>query len=245
VRAITISAVPVPRRSNAKEYLDTPGDHAAELGGNLRDIRRLNSWFGGTRLAVREVERVLEGKRSARVLDVATGSGDIPLALSRWAQLRGIDLEIVGADLSVEVISEARRHVVGSSVRLARADARRLPWMEGTFDVVCSCLALHHFDPGEAVEVLREMWRVSSGAIVVTDLTRTYLGYIGTWLATRTLATNVLTRHDGPLSVRRAYTPREMSELARDAGIYAATVQPRPLFRQVLIGRKGDGHDHE
>jgi ubiquinone/menaquinone biosynthesis C-methylase UbiE len=244
VKGITISALPIPLRSDAKEYLDSPGSHAGELSRNLRDIRRLNAWFGGTRLAVTEFERALRGKRSARVLDVATGSGDIPLALSTWGKSHGVDLEIVGADLSPEVISEARRHVVASSIRLARADARCLPWRDETFDLVCSCLALHHFDPGEAVQVLREMWRVTSGAILVMDLTRTYLGYVGTWMATHTVAANVLTRHDGPLSVLRAYTPREMSDLARAAGIFPADVQTRPLFRQVLTGHKGGEHDH-
>src|SRR5947209_15412886 len=123
MKGADIFIIPTPPHSRAKEYLDAPGNHANELGGNLRDIRRLNAWFGGTRLAVTEVQRVLSGKQSARVLDVATGSGDIPMALARWGKSQGIDLDIVAADLSPQVISEARRYVVGSDVRLARADA--------------------------------------------------------------------------------------------------------------------------
>lgn len=242
VKGADIFIIPTPPHSSAREYLDAPNNHATELGGNLRDIRRLNAWFGGTRLAVTEVQRVLSGQQCARVLDVATGSGDIPMALSRWGKSEGIELEIVATDLSPQVISEARRYVVGRDVRVARADARHLPWNDGTFDLVCSCLALHHFEPDEAVQVLREMCRVTSGAMVVIDLARSYLGYIGTWVATRTVATNVLTRHDGPLSVLRAYTPREMSDLAQAAGIPRAEVRTRPLFRQVLIGRKGGEH---
>ena len=102
-------------------------------------------------------------------------------------------------------------------MRLARADGRELPWTDGAFEIVSCCLALHHFPPVEAARVLREMWRVASGGIVVTDLTRSYPAYVGTWLATRTVASNVLTRHDGPLSVLRAYTPQEMRELAAAA----------------------------
>ena len=75
--------------------------------------------------------------------------------------------------------------------------------------------------------------------IVATDLTRGYLAYAGTWLVTHTLARSRLTRHDGPLSVLRSYTPREMGNLAHDAGIAGAIVQRRPLFRQVLIASKG------
>jgi ubiquinone/menaquinone biosynthesis C-methylase UbiE len=128
---------------------------------------------------------------------------------------------------------------------LARADVRTLPWSDGAFDVVSCCLALHHFTSVDAVRALREMWRVASSAIVVTDLTRSYAAYIGTWLATRTVASNVLTKHDGPLSVLRAYSPQEMGELAAAAGISPVTVQAYPLFRQVLIGWKDGRPSHD
>jgi ubiquinone/menaquinone biosynthesis C-methylase UbiE len=171
-------------------------------------------------------------------LDVATGSADIPLAMSKWGARHGVDLNIVGADISPAVEKEARRNIVGSDIRLARADARELPWTDGAFEVVSCCLALHHFSPDDAVQVLREMWRVASRAVVVTDLTRSYLAYVGTWLATRIVASNALTRHDGPLSVLRAYTPAEMRGLAIEAAISPVSVREYPLFRQVLVGWK-------
>ncbi len=225
-------------RRDDPEFLDSPDRYASDLEANLRDIRRLNAWFGGTRLAVDGLERVLKGKRHAGVLDVATGSADIPLAMSRWGTSHGVDLKVVGVDVSRAVVAAARRHVAGSDVRLAQADARALPWRDGTFDVVCCCLALHHFSPDEAAQVLSEMWRVASHAIVVTDLTRSYIAYAGTWLATRTVTSNLLTRHDGPLSVLRAYTPTEVRRLANLANISPATVKTYPLFRQVLVAWK-------
>jgi ubiquinone/menaquinone biosynthesis C-methylase UbiE len=147
---------------------------------------------------------------------------------------------MVGTDVSAVVVAEARRHLVGSDVRVAQADGRALPWTDGAFDVVTCCLALHHFSPADAVQVLQEMWRVASSAVIVTDLTRSYAAYIGTWLATRTVVSNLVTRHDGPLSVLRAYTPAEMRELAAAATISPVTAHVYPLFRQVLIGWKGD-----
>jgi SAM-dependent methyltransferase len=177
-------------------------------------------------------------------LDVATGSGDIPRALWRWSRQNGIDLDIVACDLSEEVLSAARLHLVGTGVRLARADARALPWRSGQFDVVLSCLALHHFAPSDAVVVLQEMWRVASVAIVVTDLRRGYTAWAATWAATRALTGNRLTHHDGPLSVLRAYTPEELRELAGEAGVPDASVEVHPFFRQGLVALKTGGHSH-
>lgn len=240
-RSLSIPSFPLPRRSDVRERLDNPAQHMSELRGNLRDIRHLNAWFGGTRLAVRSVEQELAGQKCARLLDVATGSADIPLALSRWSAAYGVPLEIVGADLSPEVLAEARRHIIQSGIRLARADARSLPWQDGSFDVVMCCLALHHFSPTEAVQVLREMWRVSARTVIVIDLRRSYTAYIGTWLATHTVARNRLTRHDGPLSVLRSYTPSEMALQARAAGLDRVSITLHPFYRQVMVCTKVEG----
>lgn len=230
-----------PARSNEIELLDRPSSLREDLPANLADIRRLNQWFGGTSLAVRAVEDALCGRRAATLLDVATGSADIPVALYRWSRSRGIDLSIAASDVSAEVLREAQAVAAGTPIELVQADALDLPWDDASVDIVTCCLALHHFAPAAAAIVLRQMWRVARVAIVVVDLTRGYLAYAGTWLATHSVARNRLTRHDGPLSVLRAYTPAEMRALADDAGIPAVEVRPRPLFRQTMIARKRYG----
>ena len=63
------------------------------------------------------------------------------------------------------------------------------------------------------------MRRVARRGVIVNDLVRGWFGYLGAWLLTRVLSDNPLTRHDGPLSVRRAYTPVEMARLAERAGL--------------------------
>lgn len=121
---------------------------------------------------------------------------------------------------------------------LIRGDARRLPFADGAFDAVSLCLALHHFDPDEAAVVLREMQRVARSAMVVIDLHRNVAAYAGVWLLTRTMARNRLTKHDGPLSVLRAYTVPEVRELARVAGIPGAHVRWHAPARLSLVARK-------
>lgn len=228
----------LPRRRETPELLDNPAAVLQDLPSNLRDIRLLNRWFGGTSLALRAIEEVLP-RNPSRLLDVATGSADIPLAVWRRGEERGVTLNITACDVSPEVLAEARRVVGSAPITLVEADARSLPWQDDTFEVVTCCLALHHFVPDDAVAVLREMWRVARECVIVTDLTRGYAAYAGTWLVTHLVARNRLTRHDGPLSVLRAHTPGEMRQLASAAGIQRVVVRRHPLFRQVLIARKG------
>lgn len=239
-----------PARSHARELLDTPESVASELAANLRDIRRLNRWFGGVALARRYVAHAcsrIQGSERAwggtgmhiTVLDVATGSADIPNALVHWARRTGVTLAVTGLDRSPHVLAEADRVIreggTHEQVRLTCGDAAALPWENGSFDLVISSLALHHFEPNEAVQALREMARVAHHGIIVTDLRRGRFGCIGTWIVTRLVARSRLTRHDGPLSVRRAYTVSEVEDLARGAGLVGARTARHLFFRLALL----------
>ena len=104
-------------------------------------------------------------------------------------------------------------------LRFIVGDGRRLPFADGSVDVAACSLVIHHLPPDEAVAMLREMRRVARRGVIVNDLIRTWLGLLGAWAVSRALTRNPLTRHDAPLSVRRAYTRAELVELARRAGL--------------------------
>lgn len=231
-----LSAVP-PRR-DLGEWLDQPESIRLDLAPNLRDIRRLNSWFGGTSLALRHVRALCGDRPRVTILDVATGSADIPMALARWARRYRRSVNVTACDISGDILNEARRIVGGESISLVQADARALPWSDGTFDIVLCCLALHHFSPQEAEIVMAELWRLCRVGIVVVDLYRSYPAYVGAWLSTRTVARNRVTRHDGPISVLRSYTREEMAEMARRAAVSNARVRYHAFFRQALVACK-------
>lgn len=231
----------VPDRRSETEWLDDPDSIASDLSGNLRDIRRLNHYLGETRIVLAHLQRILP-RGSSTLLDVATGSADIPLRACHEAAARGKHLDVTGLDCSREVLAQARAHAA-DAVTLVTGDARELPFDAASFDVVTSSLSLHHFEPEDAIRVLGEMWRVARHAIIVVDLTRSYPAYVGTWLATHLIARNAVTRHDGPLSVLRSYTPAEMLGLAEAAGIDAPQITVHPLFRQSVWAIKETGHD--
>lgn len=228
--------LPTPSRDRRLELLDRPDSVRDDLPANLRDIRRLNRWTGAVSLAERTIVPLLNHPESS-LLDVATGSADIPLAVAQVASGSGIVLRVTGLDVSPDILSEADRFSDGS-VDLVLADARSLPFRDCEFDVVSLCLALHHFDPADAVSVLEEMWRVARRGIAVVDLRRGVLGFAGVWLLTHTIARSPLTRHDGPLSVLRAYTPAEVSEFARRAGISSPAIRTHGPARLTLVACK-------
>ena len=218
------------RRTIARELMDEPVDDVDELAANLRDIAFANARLGGTAPVVRAIRRL--GAR--RVLDVGSGAGDIPLALVRDGELRGVEVHVTCLDVSDQMLAIARR-ATGEhpALEFVRGDGESLPYGERAFDAVTCTLALHHFEPDGARALLRELRRVARLSPVVCDLRRAAIAFAGTWLWSRT-SRNRLTRHDAPLSVRRAYTPAEAFALARDAGWQAPRVRREAFFRMTL-----------
>jgi ubiquinone/menaquinone biosynthesis C-methylase UbiE len=99
----------------------------------------------------------LAGISAPRVLDVATGTGRIPLAVLRQWEFAGT---LVGIDHSAAMLAEAERALADFEPRapLVRGDAARLPFADGTFDCVCCLEALEFMVDPRAV--VRELMRV-------------------------------------------------------------------------------------
>lgn len=226
------------RDNTIEELLDAPVADERLLARNLRDIRRINRFLGWTSLAVAQVGQVVARQQLQRfsLLDVATGSADIPVAIARWAARRSLQASITATDLSEQVLAAARVNCAAfPSIQLERQDALALSYSERSFDLVLCCMALHHFSPQDAPRLLAELARVARRAVIISDLSRSLPAYLGAWLLTHTLMPNPLTRHDAPASVRRAYTPSEVRALAAQGGLTSAVVRTAFPFRQILV----------
>src|SRR3954447_5143833 len=211
------------RLTGVPELLDGDLLDRDALVANLRDLARINRWTGGTRLSQRAIAALDRSNPVATVLDVGTGGADIPVALLAAARSAGRPLSITATDSRTEVLDAARvaRAALDriADLTLSIADGRALPFPDGSFDVAHASLVLHHLDPADAVAFLRELRRVARDGIVVNDLLRGRLAWGGGWLLVHPPATSRVTPHDGPLSVRRAYTRLELDELVTAAGL--------------------------
>ena len=236
---------PIAREACALEHLDRPLPHA-DLAETLADIERLNLRFGGHRLTLREVRRQLRRRppdRPAVVVDVGGGRGDLALYLVRWARRVGRSLRVIVIDRDAATVALARAHCAGvPEIAVVRADGVALPFRAAAVDVAVTVLTLHHLGPDEAAGMLAEMRAAANGAIVVNDLLRSRLTWCAVWLTTRLFARHPIARHDGPLSVRRAYSVAELRVLAGKAGLARVSVRRLPwLARIVMVAAPAGG----
>ena len=211
------------RGTDAVELLDGPLDDPATLVGNLRDLGRINRLLGGAQLSAIAIEALAAHRDELSLLDIGTGGADIPLDLIARARRRGRRLRVMAMDSRPEVVAAAVRCrpeiATTDGLELRVGDGRSLDYQARSFDVAHASLVVHHLGPVDAVALLREMGRVSRLGVVVNDLDRSRLGWIGAWLIGHLLTRNRYTRHDAPLSVKRAYRAPEMTAMLRSAGL--------------------------
>jgi ubiquinone/menaquinone biosynthesis C-methylase UbiE len=211
------------RLAGTEELLDGPLDDRGALVGNLRDLARANRRLGGIDLSARAIETLAPGLAPIAVLDVGTGAADIPLALIERGRAVGRVVRVTGVDNRPEVLEAATvvdpRITATRELTLHVADGRALPFSDDTFEVVHASLVAHHLDPEAARALFAEMGRVARLGVVINDLVRGRTTWLGAWLLARLATRNRLTRHDAPLSVRRAYSVAELTALLASAGL--------------------------
>jgi ubiquinone/menaquinone biosynthesis C-methylase UbiE len=232
------------RLAGAAELLDGKLEPST-LRGNLRDLVRVNRLLGGAALSWRSLRPLLSATAETSLLDVGTGAADIPVALLRRARRSGDRLRVVASDVRPEIVSTAQAAVgtlAGLELKLGSAD--RIDEETGSFDVAHASLVMHHLEPAAAVTLLREMARVARKAVIVNDLDRGVLWWLGAWLLAHVATGNGYTRHDAPLSVRRAYRPGELRQLAERAGLVeSARYRARPPYRYAIVFNVKRGTD--
>jgi SAM-dependent methyltransferase len=224
-------------RVDEPEWLDQGRGSSADVAQNLDEMWRLNRWLGGWGALNRHLyPRLLAARAPCTLLDLGTGSAQMPLAIARWARAHQIAVNVIGLDWAQRHLAVARLRMDGNAqVRLLQADSQRLPLPDRAVDFVISSLFLHHFAPEAVVDLLRAGYGLARRALIMTDLVRGVLPGLAFGLVQPVLARHPLTRHDGRLSIRRAYTPAELRALAAAAGLTNARVYTHWPWRMTVV----------
>lgn len=205
-------------RALEEELMDAP-DLAPEIYAMvLRDLAKVNRLTGAYRPTLSFLGRALERKRSVRILDVGFGAGDILRTVRQWCARRQIAAELVGIDLN------------SNSAAIARADtpvAMAIDWRTGDyadlagerFDIILSSLVAHHMKQAQLLGFLRFMMQEARLGWFINDLHRHRVAALGFPLLARLMRWHPIVRHDGALSIARAYRPEEWPPLLEAAGI--------------------------
>lgn len=220
--------------------MDAPNVDPVEHRRALAGLRRINALSGAARALARPVLRFARDARLDKLslLDIASGGGDVPIAMARALGRHRIDVDLTLFDQSdVGLLPAVERATqLGFAARAVAGNAiEALPQRD--YDVVTCSLFLHHLSSEDVVQVLANARRVCRGAIVVSDLERSRLGLMAATLGCHVLSRSPLVHHDGPASVRAAWTREELHELARRAGLSDVRIDRVFPWRLLLTWR--------
>ncbi len=200
------------------ELMDRPQPVSAELERDLKNLRQLNRWFGSHRIVRHFVRRWIKPGHNMRIVDLATGSGDIPRLIVDYARKIGAEVEIDAIDKQSATLEIARELSVDYP-EIFYSEANVLEWQTAkAHDIVLCSLVLHHFSDEEAVRVLRRCRELSRKFVLVSDLRRGLLVTAGVYFLTALIFREPMTRYDARLSAARAFSFKELDKLARQAG---------------------------
>jgi len=200
------------------EMMDRPQPVSPELERDLERIRQLNRWFGSYRLVLSFMRRWIEPGARMRIVDLATGSGDIPRLIVDQARKIGAHVQIDAVDRQHSTLEIARRLSAGYP-DITYSEANILEWNYAeAYDIALCSLTLHHFSDQDAVSLLRRCRALSQKFVLISDLRRGFLLRIGVHVLTALIFREPMTRHDARLSAARAFSFAEIRDLALRAG---------------------------
>ena len=224
---------PVAIEPELIDRIEVRGD---DLRRMLKELGTINRYLGGTGPSVEESLRRLAGVRRPAILDVGAGGGEYLQAVGQALQERSVKSLRVGLDRSWPTCAAASclQPPGPGGATFAAADAFRLPYRDGAFDLVHCSLFLHHFREEQIADLLREMRRVSRRGVLVNDLHRHSLAVSGIRILTRLFSRSRFIRHDAPLSVRRAFRRPDLERIWQAAGLPDPEIRWRWAFRWLV-----------
>jgi hypothetical protein len=219
------------QRIDAPEILDSDDCSPAVVRATLQDIGRVNRWFGGVSTTQKMIERVAQacGSNHFSMLEVASGSGELAAIVRQRLSQRGIELDVTLLDRQRSHLPDQNRSIAG--------DALALPFRDSTFDLISCNLFVHHLQPEQVGEFVREALRVCQRAVLINDLIRDPL-HLALAYAGYPIMRSRVAWLDGLTSVRRAYVPVEIRSLLASALPQSAAeveISRNYLFRMGVV----------
>ena len=227
------------QRDLLPELMDDPGLNRQDHISALRGLQRINRWTNMAGLAWQPIEQLAcqHPGKTLRVLDIATGSADLPVQIWQRAKRASIHLEIEACDVSEQAVAFARENCrrAGAPIKLFTLDVLH-DLIPAAYDIVLCSTFLHHLTHDQTVLVLDKMARAASRRVVAVDLVRGRLNWLQVWLACRLLSRSRIVHYDGPQSIRASYTLGEVNEIVRRISLANYRITSHWPCRFVLVG---------
>ena len=227
------------RRSPDTEIMDDLEYAGEMMDKTLAELEIINRWLGGNRVTINGISKLLKGTSSnnLKVVDLGCGRGDMLLLIDSWSKKYDVKLQLTGIDANQYVINAARKRLSGfPHIRLQAVDVLSPDFQKEQFDIVIGTLFYHHFTDEQLIAFFSRLKKQVAIGFLINDIHRHSLAYYSIKLLTLLFSRSSMVKYDAPLSVLRAFSRKELSNILRSAGIENFTIKWKWAFRwQVIV----------
>jgi 2-polyprenyl-3-methyl-5-hydroxy-6-metoxy-1,4-benzoquinol methylase len=230
------------RRSIQMELMDNLNLQGDASRKNMQELEAVNFWLGGKNTLIsalniiyRKHLRLFKNKKTV-IADLGCGGGDLLRATHKWAKKEGLNVNLIGVDANRFTAQYAAKNSAGfNNIRIETLNVFSDELKTMRFDVVCLNTLCHHLGDPDLITLLKQLKEQTSTAIIINDLHRHWFAYLSIKWLSRLLNFSYLSRHDGPISVLRAFRKHELVDLLKLADIACYQIRWRWAFRWEVV----------
>lgn len=217
------------KRSSKKEMMDDFSIVDNRIKKALEELYTINRFLGGYAVTQKGIQSLLNtGGQNIKILDIGGGGSDVLSDLKEK-----YSLDIFSVDINkYTCYYQKNRHKDNHAIC---ADALKLPIKQRSFDVVHISLFLHHFSEQEIIRMLKHFVMISTNGVIINDLRRNFLAYAGIRILTTLFSRSTFVKHDGPLSVLRSFTIKDLKSILSGTGINNYLIRRMWAFRFLIV----------
>ena len=211
-------------RTDLPEHTDNPNVSSERKLKIVRNIHRTNLLLGVYRHYIKILTPLINEvavirKRPVRLLELASGSGEMAMNLASLASKNNLPVEITGSDYIEDVVQTAQKRAVKRGLKLHFRTINAFDMgvlRQKEYDIFLIIGTMHHFTPGQLAAIMAQIKKVAGSAFVGIDGYRSMSLLL--WLPIVHLITFSLDNiHDSWLTARKFYTLFELEHIARIA----------------------------
>lgn len=234
-------------RSGQSEWMDAQDIPVKLLHQNLGELDILNRYLGGHSISMEGIKQLMTDRQKVyHIVDLGCGSGDVLKYIARWARSNHYLVKLTGVDKNPDAIQYLVRNCSEfSEINGFVYDYREYLETDPKIDIVHCSLFCHHLNNKDLMELLRFLKIYTYVGFVINDLQRSAFAYYSVWFLTRLLNGSALSKHDGPISVMRAFTRNELKKLLHQSDLKENSVKWRWAFRYLVVVKTGYQYEIE
>lgn len=227
------------RRFSGPELMDDLHASGRDLYQALHELESINYLLGGNYVTLNGIEQILDKtKRSTeiRIADLGCGSGDMLKHIRRMLDKRKTKATLTGIDANPNIVRFAMANTPAACrIQYESVNIFSDEFRERRYDIVTATLFFHHFSDRELMRFFKQLRNQVSTGVVINDIHRHWFSYYAIKWLTRVFSRSSMVKHDGPVSVLRAFNRKELKEILRGAGIENFSIRWCWAFRWQVV----------